>query len=131
MKRTGASAVFTTLAEDGLIAFERLPGAEEAGEAWATRVAAAPIPSVGAGAVDVLGCGDALLAAATLALAGGGTRTQAAYLGNLAAGVHVGRFGNGPIRREDVARLASRLDRDTLAAVRVDAASACPARVAV
>jgi bifunctional ADP-heptose synthase (sugar kinase/adenylyltransferase) len=48
-------------------------------------------------AVDPLGCGDALLSAATLALAAGGSLHAAAFLGSVAAAVEAGQIGNHPV----------------------------------
>ena len=53
-------------------------------------------------AVDLLGCGDALLATATLTLAAGGDLMAAAYIGNAAAAVEASMLGNQPV---DAARL--------------------------
>jgi bifunctional ADP-heptose synthase (sugar kinase/adenylyltransferase) len=44
-----------------------------------------------------LGCGDALLAVATLGLAAGAPLILAAYLGNAAAAIEIGMLGNHPI----------------------------------
>ena len=51
-----------------------------------------PAPSI-----DPLGCNDALLAAASLTLAAGGSVHAAAYLGTVAAAFEVQRVGNHPI----------------------------------
>jgi len=128
MRTTGAKAVFTTLAEEGLIAFERLPSADTDQAKWSSRVSGEPIPALNGAPRDVLGCGDALLAAATLALCAGATRTQAAYLGNLAASVHAARFGNDPAERDALLRAAERIDQDTLTTRIVQ--SPTPARLA-
>jgi bifunctional ADP-heptose synthase (sugar kinase/adenylyltransferase) len=60
-------------------------------------------------ALDPLGCGDSLLAAATLALAAGGSMLQGAFLGACAAGAQVQRLGNIPISTTDLRQLVARV----------------------
>lgn len=60
------------------------------------------LPSLATQAVDPLGCGDALLATASLTLAAGGSLAGAALLGSIAAAVEVRRLGNQPVSDEDV-----------------------------
>lgn len=48
-------------------------------------------------AIDVSGAGDSMLAAASLALAAGGTIYEAGFIGSLSASIQVGRTGNLPI----------------------------------
>jgi len=60
------------------------------------------LPSLATQAVDPLGCGDALLATASLTLAAGGSLAAAALLGSVAAAVEVRRLGNQPVSDEDV-----------------------------
>jgi bifunctional ADP-heptose synthase (sugar kinase/adenylyltransferase) len=67
------------------------------GESWERRLRTAYLPSLAPRAIDPLGCGDALLAVATLALAAGGTVQAAAYLGSLAAAFEVQQVGNRPV----------------------------------
>ena len=50
--------------------------------------------------MDPLGCGDALLATASLTLAAGGSLQAAALLGSLAAAIEVQSPGNVPINVE-------------------------------
>ena len=95
MERTGARSVITTLADEGLISFTRLRGA--AGEGWRSRVAGEHVPSLEPRPLDPLGCGDALLAVASLALARGASHVQAAYLGAAAAAEASIRLGNHPV----------------------------------
>jgi rfaE bifunctional protein kinase chain/domain len=59
----------------------------------------ASLPAMNRNPVDVAGAGDALLAAAALALAGGGTASECAYLGSVAAALQVSRLGNVPLDR--------------------------------
>ena len=64
---------------------------------WSGRLRSEHLPSFAERTVDRLGCGDALLAASTLALAAGADLTAAAYLGNLAAAVEIAHLGNIPV----------------------------------
>src|SRR6185369_13311504 len=82
LERTQSKAAMVTLGPEGLIAFDQLPGAMLEPEAWKTRLSGEHVPSFAPYAVDQLGCGDALLAAATLTLAGDGTLALAAVLGS-------------------------------------------------
>ena len=103
MQRSGAEAVVTTLADNGLIMFTRLEGA--GAEGWRTRVAAEHVPCLDARPLDTLGCGDALLTTSALALAGGATHVQSAYLGAIAAAVECSRLGNIAVSTYEVVRL--------------------------
>ncbi|MBM4246445.1 MAG: D-glycero-beta-D-manno-heptose-7-phosphate kinase [Deltaproteobacteria bacterium] len=51
---------------------------------------------------DVTGAGDTVLAIAALALAGGGTLEEAAWLANVGAGVVVGKVGTATLRNEEL-----------------------------
>jgi len=55
------------------------------------------LPALSSRTIDPLGCGDALLATSSLALACGGSLQTAALLGSLAAAVEVQSTGNVPI----------------------------------
>lgn len=116
LRETCSRRLIVTLGADGLIAFDRVPD-DEAGPpeaAWRTRVRGEHVPALGSHPVDTLGCGDALLAAATLSLAAGGSTTSAALLGSVAAAEEAGRLGNesvsaGDLRDGVVRSLGSRL----------------------
>ena len=113
MQATNIPHAFVTLGAEGLIAFERAPGADST-EAWAHRVRAEHLPAFTPHPVDTLGCGDALLAAATLSLVAGSKPLDAAFLGSVAAALEANRLGNDVIGsvelRQNVARiLESRL----------------------
>ena len=96
LSATKASAAVVTLGKQGLCTFDQYrPTA--VGESWDRGLRAAYLPSLAGRVADPLGCGDALLATATCALAAGGTPQAAAYLGSLAAAVAVGEVGNRPI----------------------------------
>lgn len=62
------------------------------------------LKSMSTNPVDVAGAGDAFLSAASLALASGSSIWEAAYLGNVAAGVQVSRIGNVPLTKELLVR---------------------------
>lgn len=104
---TGARAALLTMGADGLIAFEPLsaapaPAAAGTDSAYATRLRSEHVPAMAGFAVDPLGCGDALLSAATLALTAGGGILEAAFLGSLSAAAEAQRLGNIPITATDL-----------------------------
>lgn len=106
---TDSKAAIATLGEEGLIAFDRLPDADENLETWQTRLDAQHVPALSPYAVDQLGCGDALLAAATMTLAAGGTLVQASLLGSVAAACEAQRLGNAVIGSAELRRGVRRL----------------------
>lgn len=113
MEDTRTSRLITTMGAEGLIAFDRLPGSGAAnaagGGTWEPRLRSEHVPALCPLAIDPLGCGDSLLAAATLALASGGTLLQAAFLGAAAAGCQVQRLGNLPVSATDLRRGTTRV----------------------
>lgn len=78
---TGAKQVLITRGEDGMSLFGQ--------DGMSSHIPAFNRTQV----FDVTGAGDTVVAALTLALAGGGTYWQAAVLGNLAASIVVRQFG--------------------------------------
>jgi D-beta-D-heptose 7-phosphate kinase/D-beta-D-heptose 1-phosphate adenosyltransferase len=60
------------------------------------------IPAVAREVADVTGAGDSVVATLALALAAGGTMTEAAMLANQAAGIVVGKFGPSTVTREEL-----------------------------
>lgn len=60
------------------------------------------LPALNPNPKDVAGAGDSFLVLATLALAGGATINEAAYLASLGANVQVSRIGNIPITAEEI-----------------------------
>jgi rfaE bifunctional protein kinase chain/domain/rfaE bifunctional protein nucleotidyltransferase chain/domain len=104
LERTRSRAAMVTMGPDGLIAFDRLPDARAHADAaqFATRLRSEHVPALSGFAVDPLGCGDALLSAATLALASGGDLLQAAFLGSVAASAQAQRLGNMPVSATDL-----------------------------
>ncbi|MFI4898368.1 MAG: hypothetical protein ACIARR_11140, partial [Phycisphaerales bacterium JB059] len=84
-------------------------GAARGGGGGATRLRGEHVPAFTAHATDALGCGDALLATATLALARGGSLLSAAYAGAMAAAVEARRLGNVPVSGADLRRELQRV----------------------
>ena len=111
---TRSRAAIVTLGSDGLIAFDR-PAGDFDGQRYTERVAGEHVPSFAPFAVDQLGCGDALLSAATLTLAAGGSVAQAAIVGNVAAAAEAQRLGNLPIDAAEIRRGFARLSASQLA----------------
>ncbi len=98
LNATAARQAIVTLGKQGLVTFDRDP-ADETG-----RLRSEYVPALAGRAIDPLGCGDALLATATLALAAGGSLQAAAYLGSVAAAVEVQHLGNHPVSADDLLR---------------------------
>ncbi len=104
LNQTESAAAIVTLGDDGLITFDHRPGIEAAAADWASRLRAEHIPSPATHAVDQLGCGDATLAAATLALMCGSSVPVAGLLGSLAGAAEAGKLGNAVIGAADLRR---------------------------
>ena len=62
------------------------------------------LPALCPQGTDPLGCGDALLATATLTLAAGGSLQAAALLGSIAAALEVREVGNVPVGADQIRR---------------------------
>lgn len=114
MQATNVRHAFVTLGADGLIAFERTPEADSA-DTWVQRVRAEHLPAFAPHPVDTLGCGDALLAAATLALTTGARPLDAAFLGSVAAALEANRLGNDVIGSVELRLNAARILQSRLA----------------
>jgi bifunctional ADP-heptose synthase (sugar kinase/adenylyltransferase) len=127
---TRARHAIVTMGPEGLIAFDRLPGFEAAAGEWGTKVKQEHVPALAAVAVDPLGCGDALLAAATLALCSGGNLVAASFLGAAAAGVQVRRLGNTVVTASDLRHAVARLHSAHLAYAPSEAGMSRPGRAA-
>jgi rfaE bifunctional protein nucleotidyltransferase chain/domain len=112
---TKSKAAIATLGEDGLIAFERLPGADTNPLDWQTRLSGQPVPALAPFAVDQLGCGDALLAAATLCVSVQMPLAVAALIGSVAAASQARRLGNAVIGASDLRQGMRRLSGAQLA----------------
>jgi rfaE bifunctional protein kinase chain/domain/rfaE bifunctional protein nucleotidyltransferase chain/domain len=96
LNETSAKHAIVTLGKQGLITFDH---DEQAADG---RLQSEYIPALCNRAVDPLGCGDALLATASLALAAGGSLQAAAFLGSIAAAIEAQAVGNQPISAEQV-----------------------------
>ncbi len=103
MHVTRAKHLIATLGRRGLVAFDR-QSQDSASPDWAGRLRSEYFRALNGRAVDVLGCGDALLAGCTLALACGAGFIQAAYLGNVMAAIEASDLGNIPIDLERLRR---------------------------
>jgi rfaE bifunctional protein nucleotidyltransferase chain/domain len=120
LEYTNSRCAFVTMGAEGLIAFERLPEARGR-EAWSTRIRAEHVPALTPHALDALGCGDALLAAATLTMASAPALTDSlaigAFLSSIAAGAHAARLGNDPVSARDLRAGLRRLVDSRIAVV--------------
>ena len=95
VREAGCGGIVITLARDG----SYLKQAGRPGERFATRER--PV-------YDVTGAGDMVLSMLAVALAGGAEPDAAVSLANVAAGLEVERYGNVPVRRDE---LVAELDR--------------------
>lgn len=105
---TKSRHAIVTLGADGLIAFDTIAQAAGQETEWRSRVSSEHIPALCPLAIDPLGCGDALLAAATLGLASGGSLLASAFLGACAASTQVQRLGNNAISSMDLRHMIIR-----------------------
>ncbi len=96
LKRTQARHLFVTMQKRGMVVFERGSQLRSSPE-WSGRLKSEQLPSFAENTLDRLGCGDAMLAASTLALAARASLMEAAYLGNAAAAVEIAMLGNHPV----------------------------------
>ncbi|HTW95059.1 MAG TPA: PfkB family carbohydrate kinase [Tepidisphaeraceae bacterium] len=92
LQTTSARQAIITLGKQGLVTFDRA-----AGEEVSSRLRSEYLPALSTVSVDPLGCGDALLAAATLTLSAGGSLQAAAFIGSMAAAMEVRLIGNEPV----------------------------------
>ncbi|MCH6551838.1 MAG: adenylyltransferase/cytidyltransferase family protein [Planctomycetes bacterium] len=122
-KTAGRSAI-VTLGGEGSIAFECPADIELSADDWQTRLAVRHVPALVPYAVDQLGCGDALLAAATLTRLAGGSLTRAAIVGAVAAAVESQQLGNAVIGTADLRRGLYRLCQSRPAYTAKDAVTA-------
>lgn len=106
---TRSRAALITLGADGVIAFDRLstPVNQEGG--FVSHVRGEHVPALSGHAVDALGCGDSMLAAATLALTTGAPLLSAAFIASVAAAIQVQRLGNTVISATDLRQALARL----------------------
>jgi len=103
LRKTGVKSALITMGADGLVAFQpRTDRSSDPVDGFASQVKGEHVPALGAHAVDALGCGDALLAAATLTLASGGSLLSAAFMGSVSAALEAQRLGNIVISARDL-----------------------------
>jgi bifunctional ADP-heptose synthase (sugar kinase/adenylyltransferase) len=115
MAETRARQLLVTLGKEGLVAFDQfLPPTAE--QSWERQLRSAYLPSLTSHAVDPLGCGDALLSAATLTLAAGGSLHAAGFLGSTAAALEAGKIGNHPISIDQILSRIHQYQEQPLAA---------------
>lgn len=98
---TRAKQAFITLGKQGLLVFDQYRP-RNADESWERKLRSEYVPALSNHAEDPLGCGDALLATASLALASGASIHAAAYFGSVAAAFEASRIGNQPITLDDL-----------------------------
>ena len=109
LDHTKSVSAIATLGEEGLIAFSRTADSNLNREDWQTRLRAQHVPALALHAVDQLGCGDALLAAATLTLSALGNLDHeplvlASVIGSIAAAHEAQKLGNAVIGASDLRR---------------------------
>lgn len=110
LEATQVRQMLVTLGNKGLVTFDR-PSQDRDSAEWRGRLKSEYLRSLAEPVLDPLGCGDALLATATLTLVAGGNLMQAAYLGSAAAAVEAGRLGNMPLDKPSLERwLAGRIE---------------------
>jgi sugar/nucleoside kinase (ribokinase family) len=88
-----------TLGKQGLISCD-WPGATPAESDG--RLRSEYLPALSKTAIDPMGCGDALLAAASAALAAEASLPEAALLGSLAAAQELNQLGNVPLNVDEL-----------------------------
>ena len=106
MQELNVPCLLTTMGKRGLVLF--YPRDPRPDHWFDHRLRSEHLPALSAHATDVVGAGDALLAAAVLARAAGATEPQAAYLGALAASIAVSRVGNLPVGAAELAAAVAR-----------------------
>ncbi|MHC4650969.1 MAG: PfkB family carbohydrate kinase [Planctomycetota bacterium] len=109
LHETRSKAALVTLGDQGLIAFDQGPGGAAEPADWSSRLRAEHIPALAPHAIDPLGCGDAMLAAATLTLAAEGSLLLASVLGSIAAAAQGTKVGNTVIGAAELRRGVQRL----------------------
>jgi D-beta-D-heptose 7-phosphate kinase/D-beta-D-heptose 1-phosphate adenosyltransferase len=76
----------------------------EQGMWLSSREAEGAIPAIAREVSDVTGAGDTVVATLALAIAAGGTLTEAAVLASHAASIVVGKFGSATVSPEELLR---------------------------
>lgn len=101
MAHTGAMQAMITLGKQGLVIFDDYKPSEKS-QPWERRLRTNYLPALANHAIDPMGCGDALLATASLTLAAGGSLQAASYLGSIAAAVEAQTLGNKAVTAEQL-----------------------------
>jgi rfaE bifunctional protein nucleotidyltransferase chain/domain len=109
LRETRSKSALVTLGDQGLIAFDGGQVGQAQPDDWSTRLRAEHVPALASHAVDALGCGDAVLASATLTLAAGGTLVLAGLLGSIAAAEEAQKLGNCIIGSAELRRGVRRI----------------------
>jgi rfaE bifunctional protein kinase chain/domain/rfaE bifunctional protein nucleotidyltransferase chain/domain len=115
---TGAKAAMITLGKQGLCLFDQQQQTAP-NESWDRRLQAAYLPALSGNSVDPLGCGDALLATASIALAAGASLSAAAYLGSIAAALELQQLGNRPINADQILACIGAIDQTRAQPIRL------------
>lgn len=132
MHETRSKHTIVTMGPEGLIAFDRLPGFADERAEWGAKVNAEHVPALSGVAIDPLGCGDAMIAAATLGLCSGASLLASTFLGAVSAATQVQRLGNTVVSATDLRHGVSRLHTAHLTYAPADVVqSRSPARPAL
>ena len=100
MKQLAVPNLIVTLGDRGAVMFH--PRIDHPRKWFDARLRCEYLPAGADHVRDVVGAGDALLAASTLAQACGASLPQAGHLGSAAAAVAVSRLGNLPVSRDQL-----------------------------
>jgi rfaE bifunctional protein kinase chain/domain/rfaE bifunctional protein nucleotidyltransferase chain/domain len=117
LSETGAKAAMITLGKQGLCVFDQQQTSPA--ESWDRRLRTAYLPALSGNSIDPLGCGDALLATASMALAAGGSLAAAAYLGSIAAAIELQQIGNRPISTDQLLTCIGAIDQTERQSIRL------------
>ena len=98
LEKTGADSLIITRGKDGMAVFHR------------DRPVVQLIPTYAREVFDVSGAGDTVIAVVSLALACGATLEEAAILGNVAAGVVVGKRGTATVTPDEVLEMMGTIE---------------------
>jgi rfaE bifunctional protein kinase chain/domain len=113
LQGTKAKQAIITLGKQGLVTFD---WPHQTPEASQYRLRSEYLPALPARPLDSLGCGDALLATASLTLAVGGSLQAAALLGSMAGSIEVSSIGNVPITADQLLDLIGHPEYAAIAA---------------
>jgi rfaE bifunctional protein kinase chain/domain/rfaE bifunctional protein nucleotidyltransferase chain/domain len=105
LARSKARQAIITMGKAGLVTFDWPHVTPLASE---NRLRSEYVPALASHSIDPLGAGDALLAAASLTLAVGGSLQAAALLGSMAAAIEVQSIGNVPVTLDRLAETIAR-----------------------